>query len=94
MKRDNSQAKLAFIHHVSPTLLLDDFASKIARELWWMNQEFYPVNIIHCGPPHSYITWGMNNRSVSGRGSETESHTINITPNLHDLCDFKEAWQS
>jgi hypothetical protein len=30
----------------SPALLLDDFAGRIARELWWTNKEFFPVDII------------------------------------------------
>jgi hypothetical protein len=47
-------------------------AGRIARELGWTNQEIFPVDII---PPWSsmliYITWGMNNRPVGGRSSET-----------------------
>jgi hypothetical protein len=30
----------------APALLQDDFAGSIARELWWMNQEFFCVSII------------------------------------------------
>jgi hypothetical protein len=43
-------------------LLLDDSAGRIARELWWMNQEFSPLDII---PPwfSMLIYLGMNNRS-------------------------------
>jgi hypothetical protein len=57
---------------ISPVLLLDDFAGRIARELWWMNQEFSPVDII--SPWFAmliYITSQMNNMPVGGHSSET-----------------------
>jgi hypothetical protein len=31
---------------VPPDSLLDDFAGRIARELWWTNQEFSRVDIV------------------------------------------------
>jgi hypothetical protein len=31
---------------ISPALLLDDVAGRISRELWWLNPEFSPVDII------------------------------------------------
>jgi hypothetical protein len=34
--------------------------------------------IFHRGSPHSYITWGVNNRPVSGRSSET------VSPHRHE----------
>jgi hypothetical protein len=37
---------LSFILPVPPALLLDYPAGRIARELWWMNQQFSPVDII------------------------------------------------
>jgi hypothetical protein len=30
-----------------------------------------PVDIIHHGSPYLYIIWGMKNRPVGGRSSET-----------------------
>jgi hypothetical protein len=54
------------------------FAARIARELWWMNQEFSPVSII---PPwfsaHIYHL-GVNNKPVGGCSSEMYSHTIDM----------------
>jgi hypothetical protein len=38
------QILIPFIH--SSCLLPDDFTGRIARELWWTNQEFSPVDII------------------------------------------------
>jgi hypothetical protein len=47
MDKDASKANYyRFLHQVPPDLLLDNSAGKIARELWWMNQEFSPVEII------------------------------------------------
>jgi hypothetical protein len=40
--RQNSSFKLP----VPPALLLEDSAGGNAREIWWTNQEFSPVNII------------------------------------------------
>jgi hypothetical protein len=40
----------------APSLLLDDSAGRIARELWWTNPEFYPVDITPPWFPRSYIT--------------------------------------
>jgi hypothetical protein len=37
-----------------------------------------PVYIIHYDSPHSYITWGMNNRPVGCRNSESSSHPIDM----------------
>jgi hypothetical protein len=31
--------------------------------------------------PYPYIIWGMNNRPVSGRSSETQSHPIDLNNN-------------
>jgi hypothetical protein len=45
-------------------------AGRIARELWWMNEEFSPTIII---PPWFFMPiyhLGMNNRPVGGRRSE------------------------
>jgi hypothetical protein len=32
-----------FFRNIPPDLLLDIYAGRISRELWWMNQEFSPV---------------------------------------------------
>jgi hypothetical protein len=69
---------VSFNSPVSPTLLLADFAVRIARELWWTNQEFCLSISFHCGSPCSYITWGMNSRPVGGRSSETWSRRIDM----------------
>jgi hypothetical protein len=50
----------------------------IARELWWTNQEYYPVYII---PPwFSMLLYhqGMNSRPVGDHSSETYSHSIDM----------------
>jgi hypothetical protein len=36
----------SFPSQVAPALLMDDSIDRIARELWWANQEFSPANII------------------------------------------------
>jgi hypothetical protein len=39
----------------------------------------FPLSIsFHRGSPCSYVTWGMNNRLVSGSSSETLSYTIDM----------------
>jgi hypothetical protein len=43
---------LSFPSPGPPDLLLDYSAGRISKELWWLNQEFYPVDII---PPWSSI---------------------------------------
>jgi hypothetical protein len=63
------------IHHFlcldPPDLLLDGSAGRIARVLWWTNQEFSPVDII---PPwFSLLIYylGMNSRPIGDHSSET-----------------------
>jgi hypothetical protein len=78
--------KLIFLP-VLPALLLEDSAGRIARELWWPNREFSTVVII---PPlfsmFIYaISWGMNNRPVVGRSSETSSRRYGHEQQ-HQLC--------
>jgi hypothetical protein len=46
-------------------------AGMIARELWWMNQEFSPADIIPLWFSMLIYPWGMNNRPVGGHSSET-----------------------
>jgi hypothetical protein len=50
-------------------LLLEYSACRIAREPWWTNKSFFPVNII---PPCFYdlMAWGMNNSFVFVCSSE------------------------
>jgi hypothetical protein len=43
--------------------------------------DFSPSSLVstvtsHRGSPYTYITWGMNNRPVVGRSSETQSHPV------------------
>jgi hypothetical protein len=59
---------------VHPALLLDDCADRIAREMWLMTQ-FSPGVIF---PPwlSMLIAYGMNNRPIGGRCSETLFHRI------------------
>jgi hypothetical protein len=42
----------------------------------------FPLSIFHRGSPHSYLTWGMNNRSTGGRSSETQSHPFDMNNNV------------
>jgi hypothetical protein len=63
---------------VPPALLPDDSADRITTELWWTNQDFSRVDIIHHDSPCSYVTWVINKRPVGGRSSETYSHPIDI----------------
>jgi hypothetical protein len=51
-------------------------------EFWWS----FPLSTsFHHGSPCSYITWGVNNRPVGGRSSETLSDTIHIVINVTSL---------
>jgi hypothetical protein len=46
-------------------------AGRVARQLWWTNQDFSPVDIIP--PQFSMLIYhlGMISRLVGGRSSET-----------------------
>jgi hypothetical protein len=46
VNKDASKAKFRIACQVPLDLLLDASAGRIARELWWMNQNFSPVDII------------------------------------------------
>jgi hypothetical protein len=71
------QILIPFTH--ASCLLPDDCAGRIARELWWMSQDFLLLtSSFHHGSPCSYITCRMNNRPDGGRRSETWSHPIDI----------------
>jgi hypothetical protein len=48
-------------------------AGRIARELWWMNQEFPPVNII--SPWFSMLIYHLGD---GGHNSETHQHIMII----------------
>jgi hypothetical protein len=39
---------------------------------------FLSISFYH-GSPYSYISWGMNNRRVGGRSSETSPHPIDMS---------------
>jgi hypothetical protein len=39
---------------------------------------FYFMPSLHHGSPYSHIIWGMNNRPIGGRSSETWCHPIDI----------------
>jgi hypothetical protein len=63
-------------------------AGRIARELWWTNQEFPLPISFHSGSPCSYITCEMNDMPDGSHSSETEiqSHPISIIiMNVHVL---------
>jgi hypothetical protein len=54
-----------FLRQVPPDLLLDESASRIARELWWTNQELSPCRYRSVMVLHAYISSGggrMNNK--------------------------------
>jgi hypothetical protein len=71
------KAKFHHFHRqVPPAFLIDDHAGRIARYIWWTNQESFPADIIPPGSPCSYITWGRNNRPTGDRSSEKYSHSI------------------
>jgi hypothetical protein len=36
----------SLLRQVPPDLLLDGSAGRLAREIWWTNEEYYPVDII------------------------------------------------
>jgi hypothetical protein len=72
--RQNSLFPSAVPH----TLLLDDSAARIARELWGRRRSFSLSLLIHLGSPSSCTTWRMNNKPVGGRNSETGVSPIDI----------------
>jgi hypothetical protein len=60
-------------------LIADDSAGRIAKELWWTNEEFSSADII---PPwFSMLTYHprMNKRPVGDRRSETSSHPLDMS---------------
>jgi hypothetical protein len=62
LHRQNS----AFLRHVPPASLIDGSEGRVARELWWTNQEISSSLSFHHGSPCSYITWEINNGLVGG----------------------------
>jgi hypothetical protein len=59
----------SFLH--SSYSLLDVYAGRIVRELWWTSQEFSPAGIIIIIMAfHAHIHREMNNRPVGDSGSE------------------------
>jgi hypothetical protein len=39
----------------------------------------FPLSVsFHHGRPYSFTIWAMHNRTVGGRSSETQSHSINM----------------
>jgi hypothetical protein len=76
----HGEDKLIISFTLSSNLLPDGTAGRNARELWWNNQEFSSVDIF--SPWSSvlilHITWGINNRSIGGCSSVTQSHPINM----------------
>jgi hypothetical protein len=49
--------------------------------------EFFGIFLsvsFHCGSPHLHITWGMNNRPVSGRSSEAWFHPIDMNTKMNE----------
>jgi hypothetical protein len=64
------------------------FALGSVWDLWWTKWHwdrfhsecfgFHLSILFHHGSPHSYIIWGMNNRLVGGRSSETWSNPIDM----------------
>jgi hypothetical protein len=66
--------KAKFISFASSSLLLADSASRIFRELWWTNQEFFPLGI---APWFSTLKFQLGmNWPVGGHSSETQSHPV------------------
>jgi hypothetical protein len=52
---------------------------KVALGQVFLRVLLFPLSVsFHRGCPYSYITWGMNNRDVSGRSSETFPQTIDM----------------
>jgi hypothetical protein len=48
---------------------------------------WFPLSVsFHHDSPYSYIIWGMNNRPVGGRRSETQSLPIDINGNSIQPC--------
>jgi hypothetical protein len=64
--KDTSFGQLIFLSLVPSALLLDVSIGRVARELWWTNQESSPVDIIP--PRFSMLIYhlGMNNRPQVG----------------------------
>jgi hypothetical protein len=75
------QTVIPFVH--SSCLLQDDSAGRIARELWWMGQEFSSVNII-ISPwfSMSHIYWGWTTGLLVATVQRRS-----LTPHQHDDDD-------
>jgi hypothetical protein len=78
-ERDTSQGQIHhFLRSVPPAVLLDDYAGRIARKLWWTNPEFSLAGIIPSRFSMLIYHPEINNRPAGSRSSETYS------PNRHD----------
>jgi hypothetical protein len=73
------KTKLIISFDSSTALLLDESAERIARELWWMNQEIFPCRYHSTMVLHAHISPGrMNNRPIGGCSSEKYSHPTDL----------------
>jgi hypothetical protein len=69
--------------------------------LWWtawhwdrLFSEFFGFSLsksFHRVSLYLYVTWGLNNRPVFGRNSETSSHPIDINKWLQYIIDYETS---
>jgi hypothetical protein len=83
LKRQNSHFFHEFI-----LLPPDDSTGRIARELWWVSQEFFPASTIILS--RSYITCGMKKRPVGDPGSGMQSHPHGYHQSIRKERLYKE----
>jgi hypothetical protein len=73
MKRDTSGQNSAFPFHFLPVLLLMTLLAPVPESSWERIRSFPPLISLHHGSSYSYITWGMNNRPISGLSTDVVS---------------------
>jgi hypothetical protein len=93
MNKITSQGQILIPFAHSSCLLPGDSAGRIARELWWTNQEFSSADII-LPPLFSMLVYqlGVGNMSIGDCSSSHHRHHHHTSqrPDL-SLCDFKKG---
>jgi hypothetical protein len=81
-------------------LLLDDSAHKTPKELWWMNQEFPPIDIIppwicvlvyHLGDEQKVQRWPQFRDTVSSNRHVNDHHHQHLGCKDIFCWDFRSA---
>jgi hypothetical protein len=93
MKEILHKAKFVIYFTIPSNLLLDDSAGRIARELWWTNQEFSPVDkfipwfsmliYIYLLVGEKQARWWPQFRDVVSPHRHDHHHDLNLRGDIH-----------